>query len=248
MMSLSKMSAVTVVKKQYMYKLKANIDVFISLMLLQLLALLFSLNGSGSMGTGSGDDRINVTFYSADIVIFFMIVWGFISAMLMTTKAYRNDDFLYVSNRLSSHLSNGLFILTASIIAGVTAILSSFLLKVVVTFKDEMIYTGGVSLLDAPEEMLLGIVATSLYILLFSSSGYFIGMLVQVSRVFILVLPALFIGDILFNASNGEGFIVPFFGDFFTESSFLLFIFKILLTTGLLFIASIFLSKRMEVR
>jgi hypothetical protein len=52
MMSLKTINLAETVKKQFVFKLKANIDVFSSLVGIQLLAILFSLNGVGSMGMG----------------------------------------------------------------------------------------------------------------------------------------------------------------------------------------------------
>ena len=101
------------VKKQYFFKLKANIDAFSSLVWIQLLAHLFSLGGVASMGMGGTNLSVDVKYYSADLVIGFTMLWAFVTAITITTKPYRNHDFTFVTNRLSSSLSNILFLLTA---------------------------------------------------------------------------------------------------------------------------------------
>ena len=103
-MSLSRTSLMEVVKRQYLFKLKSFIQVFMTLVVLQLLAMLFSFNGVGMMGSSNGSVEMDIQYYSADIVVVFTMLWAFITAILITTKAYRNDDFAFVTNRLSSNL------------------------------------------------------------------------------------------------------------------------------------------------
>src|SRR5690606_14116494 len=119
----------SVVKKQYVFKLKAYLGVFTSLLAVQLLAILFSGSGVSSSGSGMNDMHIRVHFYSADMVLVFTFIWAFIISMLLTTKVNRYPDFTFVSYRLSSNLANIYFLVTASIIAGTSAMLSSYLVK-----------------------------------------------------------------------------------------------------------------------
>ena len=140
MMSLSRASLMEVVKKQYLFKLKSFIQVFMTLVVLQLLAMLFSFNGVGMMGSSNASVEMDIQYYSADIVVVFTMLWAFITAILITTKAYRNDDFAFVTNRLSSNLSNMLFLLTASILGGILAILSSYLMKVMMYLLGQQLY------------------------------------------------------------------------------------------------------------
>src|SRR4051812_32544192 len=99
MMSLIRPSFISVVIKQFMYKMKAYSHGFVSLMIIQLLGLLVSFGGIGASGSSSENFEINLHFYSADIVIAITMLWGFITAILITTKAYRHDDFAFVTNR-----------------------------------------------------------------------------------------------------------------------------------------------------
>lgn len=248
-MSLTKVRMMDIVKKQYLYKLKAYSQVFMSLVILQLIAVVFSLNGIGSMGTGSGSIQIEIRYYSADFVVAFTILWGFITAIIITTQAYRNDDFAFVTNRLSNNLANMLFLLTASIIGGITAILSSYLMKLIAVFFVGDYLLKSTSVLSAPAEFIIGLVATTLYLFLFCALGYLVGTLVQISRVFVVLLPALVIGTMFIQGSNGSVTIVQnAFTFFFTEPSLLLFFIKIIVSAGLLLTCAGVLSNRMEVR
>ena len=246
MMSLKTINLAETVKKQFVFKLKANIDVFSSLVGIQLLAILFSLNGVASMGMGGTNLSVDVKYYSADLVIIFTMLWSFVTAITITTKPYRNHDFTFVSNRLSSSLSNILFLLTASFIGSITATLAGNLVKLLVSilFKQELFhfYTGSL-------EFVLGIGVTIIYVFFLSSMGYLIGTLVQVSKGFIILIPVLFLGTIFLAASmHTEPLLIQIFQFYVFESSLLFFILKTLLTTVLFFVAAISLLNRMEVR
>ncbi|MEH7010827.1 hypothetical protein V7087_08390 [Neobacillus niacini] len=245
-MSLSRIRLQDIVKKQYAYKLRAYIQVFMSLVFIQMLAILFSFNGVGMMGTSSNTFDINVHFYSADIVVIFTMLWALITAILITTQTYRNDDFAFITNRLSSNLSNMLFLLTASMIGGFTAMLSSYVMRIL------MYVFGGTEYLYTPtaaSEWLIGFIASILYVLLFTALGYFFGTLVQINKVFVVLLPALFIGLLIVGAGTMNGTVLNNVFEFiFMESSLAIFMVKIVILAALLFSGSALMSNRMEVR
>src|SRR3954451_17928138 len=225
MMSLSKTSTFYSVKKQYAYKLRAYIQVFMSLVFIQMLGILFSFNGVGMSGGGSNTLGVNVHYYSADVVVAFTIVWAIISAILITTQAYRNDDFVFVTNRLSSNFSNILFLLTASIVGGITAIMSTYVMKVLMYVLGRTEYLSGPI---AASEMIIGFGATILYVLLGAAIGYFIGTLVQLNKVFVVLVPGVLIGMIVLGAGSMNGELLQAVFKFvFMESSFALFFIKI---------------------
>lgn len=247
-MSLAMPGLASIVKKQYAFKLKAYMGVFTPLIVLQLTGILFSMNGVGSTGGGLFNSSFQVNYYSADLVIAFTILWGFINAILITTKDYKEDDFSFVTNRLSNNLANVLFLFTASFIGGITAILTGYLLRVLMYFVFDFEPAIDVGLDVDPPGFVLGIFAAILFVFLGSSFGYLVGSLVQLHKIFIAILPVVIIGSLLF---LGRDQIYPllWIGEFyFQESSFLLFLGKIFVTAGLVFAASSLLSNRQEVR
>ncbi|TKC14871.1 hypothetical protein FA727_20405 [Robertmurraya kyonggiensis] len=241
MMSLSTANLMETVKKQYSFKLKANIDAISSLVGIQLVAILFSLGGIGGSLSSSEGLQINFNYYSADVVLVFTMFWALVTAITITTKPYRNHDFTFVTNRLSSSLSNILFLLTGSLLGAVTANLSRYLLQLIAfLFRDQQVYSGP---FDFPV-FILGIVMSALYIFCVCSIGYLIGALVQVNKSFVLLVPVLIIGSIFL----GESILVQLFQFYVMEPNFVFFLIKILITTALFFLASISILNRMEVR
>jgi hypothetical protein len=248
MMYLTKVSLWDVVKKQFRFKLKSYRGVFTSLMMLQIIGILFSLGGEGGGGGGSETFSYDSNYYSGNLILAFMMIWAFISAIVITTQAYRFDDYSFVANRLSSHLSNILFLAWASIIGGVTFLLASQSLKLALLFqKDrEFIESQPMTVLQTGE----GLGATILYLLLFTAIGYLVGMLVQRNRIFMIVLPALLFGSIFMNVLlESQSTLVIDIGQIFVgETSFLLFLVKVLLASSLLYGAAAWISNSLEVR
>lgn len=240
MMSLIEVNYLEIVRKQYFHKLKANFRLFGSMAIMQLLGVLFSLGGSGGSGGGNGFLYIDITYYSADNVVFFTLLWGLMVAIHLTTKAYRNEDFTFVTDRITSHLSNILFLLTSCVIGGICAIFSGFLLKDAMYYIFQSNFLKATSFIDL-SELSIGVVATCLYILLVTAFGYFVGALVQLNKSFIFIIPAFFVG---FTAIKKESYL----GFFFTEHSLLFFSIKVILISALLFLVSIATFNRMEVR
>lgn len=248
-MSLVEINTLDIVKKQYSYKLKAYIGAFSSLFLAHVIAIVFSFfGGVGMTGTGNESVSLTVKLFSGDLIIGFTMIWGFIISILITTKAYRYDDFAFVTNRLSSNLSNIAVIMTTSIVGGVTALLSSILLKVMMFFIYGTDYL--MSSVQKPGDLLIGIWAAILYIFLFSSIGYFIGVLVQMNKLFVILLPTLFFGSLFIGLRNlNEPTLFVKISTFFVEeTSLFIFTVKIFVIAFVLLLSSTFFSNRLEVR
>ncbi|MFC4559547.1 hypothetical protein ACFO3D_15210 [Virgibacillus kekensis] len=249
-MSLTAPSLSGTIVKQFRFKLKSFSGMFITLVILQTLAVLFSLGGSGMMGGTRSSMTYEFRYYSVDIVIVFTMLWAFINAILIKTKAYREDDFNFITNRVSSNLSNILFLMAAGIAGGVTAYLAGYLLQVVVFFISEdsqALMLGGINY--GWNIYAAGIIATILYIVMFSSLGYLIGSLVHLFKPFAYLIPVVGIGLVFFVEMQAETHLILEISQFyFGEDSFWLLCLKVITTSALLFAASMKISNRLEVR
>lgn len=248
-MSLTETNLISVIKTQYRYKTKANSGMLVILIGVQLLAFLLSLNGVGTSGGGNTDViTYSIKHISGDMIIIFTLIWALGIGISTATSGFKMD-FSFVSNRLSSHLSSMAFLLTASVVGGVTATLCGVLLRVF-TYHTHSGVDAGVGFWIAPLSLLSGILATSLYAVLVSSIGYFTGMLVQRNLIFIVLLPGLIFGTLIVEArSTGRAEMLINTIEFFSkESSLALFSLKVLLVAALLYGCVILFSNRMEVR
>ncbi|WP_172940502.1 hypothetical protein [Bacillus sp. CRN 9] len=242
MMSLIKADLAEILKKQYFFKFKANIDVFSSLVGLQLLAVLFSLGGGMYSGYYGGGMDISMKLYSADMVILFTMIWALITSVTITTKPYRNYEFTFVTNRISSSLSNILFLLTISLLAGFTSMLSANLIHVLVYF---FIDSGMLIYEQHMQDIITGVISTSLYIFLFCSFGYLFGAFIQVHKVFSGLIPVGIIGLLLFDGMKLNSTIAMFY---FNEPSLFMFFIKTIILAGIAFAVAILILRNMEVK
>ncbi|MEN2768971.1 hypothetical protein [Ornithinibacillus xuwenensis] len=247
-MSLKSVSLSNAVINQYKYKLKAYSGIFTSLVIIQLLGMFFSLNGMGSSGYSTESYSMNITSYSSNLVIVFTMVWAFMNALLVTTRAYREDDFTFVTNRLTYSLSNYAILLTASIIGGVTAFLSSSLINVIAYLTNNIEVFVTINQEIGFMDYVVGVLATILFILLCGALGYFIGMVVQLSKIFMMIIPVCFIAFSVPIQRNGENVFFKLFEFYFQEHSFPLFLLKVLVTIFILSLTAVMMSNRLEVR
>jgi hypothetical protein len=246
-MYLTESNVRDVILKQYRYKMQAYLGVFTSLMFIQVLGLLFSFSGTGSMMGSSDIFSYEVRTYSGSLVAIFTFIWAFSNGISLTTKQHRYDDFNYVSTRKVSHYANVLFLATASVIAAITGLLTAYVLRLLVTqfLRTPAVGVEQLSMINTFK----GLLGFFFYILLIASLGYFIGMLVQTNKVVAFLLPVILIGVTSIQAYlGGEGTLLIDIGSFYVlEASFLLFAVKIVVTAAALFLGAFTLANRLEV-
>lgn len=244
-MSLTKANLTNNIKKQYNYKLKSYAWVLNSLILMQILAILFSLGGISSSGGGGNGFSFNINYYSADMMIIFTMLWAFIIASQITSN--KENEFMFVINQASHHFSDIAFMLTASVVGGITAILSGYLLKVVVSFYPKTILlTGSIPQL---KYLLIGLLITIIYIFLFASLGYMTGTLIQFNKIFMFIIPVLFFGLLFIADKYGTGnFMFALFNFYAQETNVMIFALKAIVTSSVCFAGAFVISNRLEVR
>ena len=194
-MSLTGTNLAAVVKKQYVFKLKSCSNLLISLVALQLIAILFTMGGMvGSMTSSSSHMSVTIRFYSGGGVLTFSLLWALATAFILTLPGYRNIDFTFVGNRLSSNLASIGFLLTARIAGGITATLGSLMIETSSTAVAEARTFLGPTFMG-PGELLTEAAAA------LPASAQCCGLLfrhaVQWNRILVLLLPALVVGTLI---------------------------------------------------
>ncbi|SDZ19194.1 hypothetical protein SAMN05421736_107137 [Evansella caseinilytica] len=233
-------------KKQFFYKLTAYKGFFISLFIAQFVALVFSYGGG--MHTSISVDLVSLTvsFYSGDMLFGFTLIWAFIVAAKLTSENYRNNDFSFVSTRISSNLSNIALIATLSFVGSVTSLMAGVLLRVIVYFTTDIGMIYGKNYLLSPPELLTGIYAAFLYLALVCAAGYLIGAVVQMHKVLIVLVPAVLFGLVSYELTK---FGTIRWVEYFTsEGSLLMFTLKVISAVLIFFAGALVLSNRLEVR
>jgi hypothetical protein len=247
-MSLTKVSLSSVVRLQYRYKLKAYTGVFMGLILVQVIGILLSIVGSMGSSFSNNVYTVEVSVFSPSLVIILTMIWAFLNAILMTTKAYREDDFTFVSNRLSYNLSNMAFLLTACVIGALTALLSSGIIQLLSYLTRDIDVFLTVTHDVTTSDYVAGAVVTLLYILLAATVGYLIGMMTQFNKRLIILLPVILVGLNYIAQRNGNTGFVTIIEFYFMEYSFSIFLLKAMVTLLIGSGLAILLSNRLEVR
>ncbi|MBD8068604.1 hypothetical protein [Bacillus sp. PS06] len=245
-MYLTEPSISNIVKQQYLFKLKSYLGFYFGLIVVQTLAILSSLNGTNGMYSSSNDFDVEMNGYSNMSIIAFTIIWGFIISIMITTKYSRRQDVSFISNHLTTNLANAAFILTMSIVSSLTAILSGNLSRVILYFSNKDSIFLGEHFHSSPTELLLSFYVTILYVLLVSIIGYLFGMLVQLFKPLVVIIPAAIIAVASIEQTDVTNLSMIQF--FVQESSLLFFSLKVLITVCLIMGSIILFSSRLEVR
>jgi len=232
--------------KQVAFKLQSYSGMIWTLMVMQLLGLLMGGGGFAGGSIGSGSVTLSYAAYNANSIIALTMLWIFISSILITTKAYQLDDYSFVASRKTSHYANGLTIVIASLFGALTGMLSSYVIRIIFLLRAEEVIVSA-----APYnigEWLTGVSVTFLYLLLFAFLGYCIGMVFQVHvflRVGLILMAIIF----FFFGGRVNGLLLETVAGFYImETSFLLFLSKIVISVVTLFMLTILITSRMEAR
>lgn len=240
-MFLSNSKLGEVVKSQVKFKLNAYMGTIVTLIFVQLLGLLFSMDGTGTRGVNIDMSTVYVSVVSYDIIFIFVALWAFVIGNSITTRA--NDDFSFVTTRLSSNLANIIFLCLMSVFAGVTIVLSNYLLRIILLLFGNQDYMENPSILGASLNSIISMVVMIILILIVSAVGYLRGILVQHNKIFSILLP--FLIFVLLVTKSGQSAIQYIFIE---NTSMVVLVVKLICLSGVVFIFAILGSNRLGVR
>lgn len=243
MMFLSNSGLTSVVLSQVKFKLNAYNGLIYSLIILQVLGILFG-GVAGSSGTSINNNiTISLNTSTIDISFIFVSLLAISVGNLITTKAYRYDDFSFVATRLSSSIANGIVLFIFSCFAGVTTYFSGYVMRVFLRVKSNGEFIESSSIFNDPLSFLLTIVAIITMLWMFSSIGYLAGTLFQKHK--LLFFGAVVIVVMLLMTGNW----VRISASIFVENgSLLILAIKTIIIAILFFATSTAISNRLEVR
>lgn len=237
-----------VILKQYGYKLKGHSGLIYSLIIVQLLAILLSLGSSSGMSSNSDLISIAVRTYTGDILLIFSLLWLMVVASLLGSQPYRSMEFSVVNNRLVSHASNFLLLVTYAVYAGVTSTLAVIIHRLILsaTLKEGEFLFGGLQII--PQDLLLGIFVATLYFILVAATVYLIQSFSLHSKGLGIILWICFFafgfGTVrIFDFNLGK--VLEFYA---AETSLAIFILKVFCTAVLFWGSSVLITKGMEVK
>lgn len=241
-MSLVNSDLFSVVKKQYLYKLKGCSKFFYIIIATQIIGMLFTLtNAGGNMATSNGLYSFNISINSTLQVFIFTAACIMGATISLNGRENKDMDFTLISNGLSSNLSNMLFIITLSFFGAVTSALSGpFIrgIKYVLIGSSKIIKEG---FIVTTGEVILTIFASFLYILLISSLVYLFTVITIRVKAFLIVILAMVV---LLPQTPIFMDIVKFYG---SGNTLLMFTVKVLVSYVIFSAGSLLISNNMEV-
>lgn len=242
-MSLANSSMYSIIKKQYLFKLKSYSWFFFIMICAQIIGILADVfNIGGSMSFSYSTYTINIYKISTLQVFIFTVICIIGVIINLGFKEWKSIDFSFVSNSITSDISNIAFLITYGLFGSVTYSLSAAFVRIIryLSMSSADIFEQGFFISSA--DILYSIVSSFFYILLFCSICYLLSVLVQKSKMFILVIFLCIASIPRFDITRGW---ITFYSQ---EHSLLMFIIKVLLSSILFFTASVLLSETMEVR
>jgi hypothetical protein len=191
-------SFMTLTAMQYRYKLRAYSGYLCSLVLAQILGMVLAYSGSGYGSTGGSTFHLTTHIYSAKLIFIFTVIWSFALSIMISSRASKDATFSLPGNRNTDSLSDLAFLLTGCLIGAVTTALTGAALRVIL-----LPFIHGEILADGfyPAPGLLGMVAlaTFIYTLVLSAAGYFSGILLRISKLFIIPVGVLIVFLLYYN-------------------------------------------------
>ncbi|REB06043.1 hypothetical protein DVB69_13995 [Sporosarcina sp. BI001-red] len=245
-MSLTHRTAWEVVKQQFLYKLRSNAAVFTVLFVLQIISMVL-MNGAAmtsEMGTGSFELEWNSI--STDGVMGLTFFWAMVFGFLMTTPGQRNAAYLYVATPLTENLANFCLFGFASLIAGITTVLSGGFVKLLAQLQDVQLITETAGLFSEPYQFFTRVLAMAVYTFLTMMIVYTIFIIIQRNR--LLILPFILLWFAVSQSTTPSNWLGDVIDFFYNEHSILLFLGKAGVTAVLMAALSLVISKRIEVK
>ncbi|GEL78211.1 hypothetical protein [Tenuibacillus multivorans] len=243
-MSLNNPSLWSVAKKQFCYKWLSYKSAFQALIVVQIIAMFFSVLGVGNASTRLGGMDVNINYLSGDIVFFFTMLWAFFMSLSVDNSQNRLADQIFITNQWSRHLANAMFLGALYLLAAVTAILSGFLIKLVNIWMyglDEAVVYIDYTFWD----IILAIVMSYFYYMLIGSIGYVIGHFTMINKVMKIVVIVLGFAFLLYQENKLIADIALFYGN---ESNIFLFMLKVMLTSVPIYMLGMLVSRGLEAK
>ncbi|MET3684088.1 hypothetical protein ABID56_002214 [Alkalibacillus flavidus] len=239
-MSFKEMSDKTAIVQQVRFKLAAFSLVFSTLAIIQLIAFLFSITGSQSSGGMSDVMVYQVTEINSNLIVIFTLLWALAIPFGMLSRDQRQMEFMFVTNRFVSHVSNLVFIVWMALVAAFFTVALTLTLHV----------TAYVVLDDVSVETILSLsdlailwLFTGLWVLLIATTSYSLAVLMRLHTLLKVIGPAVVLGLLFYQTP-----VAPFIEWIVLETTIAWFALKVLLTVSVISLVVVFGIRQLEVR
>lgn len=176
-MSLNNVSMVQNVKNQVKWKLSSYSSVFMTIIVVQIIASLLTLNGTGQMSSGNSEVRLDIHSYSLDSMLIFSMITMFIISAMLASKHMMEENLSIVTTRLTASISTIISQLIICLIVVFTALSSFYMFALVLRLRNPQEQFSVQIAVEAKTFFLF----FSLLVVL-SAVGFFVGSFFQANR------------------------------------------------------------------
>lgn len=239
-MEISPVDNVKLLKHSVLYKLNVYRQMFYSLIIYQIVGLLFISFSNGGTSMSMGNMSVELEYKNAGILFFITVLWMLVSSSQLALRQSHSLMSSVITNHKIHHYSNILILLLLSTVGAVTIILLNELNLLYVYLLGD-VYIVVPSFMD----LVQGFLTVFLYLLFAGSLVYFItNFVMYLNKLGYFILFFIFMACLIPSIS-----LIVFFNYFIvTETGVLLFVIKIGVIISFLLMCSVVITRKMEVR
>ena len=199
-MSLNNVSMAQNLKNQVKWKLSSYSSVFMTIIVVQIIASLLTLNGTGQMSSGNSEVRLDIHSYSLDSMLIFSMITMFIISAMLASKHMLEENLSIVTTRLTASISTIISQLFTCLIVLCTALSSFYMFALVLRLRNPQ---EQFSVQIAVEAKALFLFFSLLVVL--SAIGFFVGSFFQANRWTLAIIGVMvFIGMFLYLVPSSQ--------------------------------------------
>jgi len=242
-MSLNNISMVQNVKNQVKWKLASYSSVFMTSIVVQIIASLLSLNSSSQMSSGNSEVMMEIHSYSLDGILVFSMITMFIISAMLASKHMMEENLSVVTTRLTASISTIVSQLIICLIVTCTALSSFYICALVLRLRNSQ----ELFLVQIEVEAKTFFLFFSLLVIL-SAAGFFVGSFFQVNRWTLAILGVVVIIGMLLYLTPSSQTINHLDGETIAANTKVWFTsFKCLGISALIYAVTIYIRNQQEV-
>lgn len=182
-MYLNNVSIKRNVMNQVRWKLSSYSSVFMTIVVVQIIASLLFQNSSGQMSSGNSFINVEIRNYGLDGILMFSMITVFIISAMLASKHMMEENLSIVTTRLTASISTVVAQLIICVITTCTALSSFYIFALVLRMRN----LEGQFLVQTAIEVKSLLLFFSLLVVL-SAVGFFVGSFFQMNRWTIVIL------------------------------------------------------------
>jgi len=242
-MYLNNVSIKRNVMNQVRWKLSSYSSVFMTIVVVQIIASLLFQNSTGQMSSGNSFINVEIRYYGLDGILMFSMITVFIISAMLASKHMMEENLSIVTTRLTASISTVVAQLIICVITTCTALSSFYIFALVLRMRS----SEGQFLVQTAIEVKSLLLFFSLLVVL-SAAGFFVGSFFQMNRWIIVFLGVVVIIFLLLYLTSSKQTVSYLDGEIIAENTKVWFTsLKCLGISAVIYAVTIYIRNQQEV-